>query len=231
MTIHISATLAALTASVALALPAHAGDAWTGAYVGASLGAGHLSTDQYSPGQTVNDSYYGGYHVDPYGGFHPYGGLQAGLDWQLGTAVLGVRAQLLGTASPGDSLTKAEEIVTANAVALTTLSARAGHLFQPDLLGYVNAGVVAAHFNYSSVDERWDQVDDSLDAIRTGWTIGAGLEYRLTESISVFAEYNHVQFHTATSTFDYGTSGYIPHWTYEYTHALGTVQAGLNFRF
>lgn len=235
MAINLSRFLAALSAlAVLAAVPACAEDAsahWTGAYVGAAVGAGYLSTDQYSPTQTIGASTYSGYGVAPYGGWHPYGGLHAGLDLQLGQTVVGVRVQHMITSSPGDSLTKVDETVTSNAVALTTLSARAGYLVQPQLLGYLSAGVVSSQFNYSSVDERWSQVDDSLDATRAGWSIGAGFEYRLTDTVSIFAEYNHLQFGTASSTFDYGTAGFLPSWTYEYTHRLGLMQAGINFRF
>ncbi|RYG09790.1 MAG: porin family protein [Burkholderiales bacterium] len=233
MTNRVSTALAALSAlAVLAAIPALAQEtraepSWTGAYVGAGLGAGYLSTDQYSPPQAG----YGGYAAATYAGWHPYGSIQAGLDLQLGTTVLGVRLQHAVTNSAADSFWKVDELVSANAVALTTLSARAGHLFQPQLLGYASASVVAGHFNYGSVDERWSQVDDSLDATRFGLGIGAGIEYRLTDTISVITEYTHLQFITGSSTFDYGTSGFLKNWTYDYTHRLGMVQAGVNFRF
>jgi len=228
MTIRLSTALAAVAAlAVLAAIPAQAqGGSWTGAYVGAGLGAGYLSTDQYSPPQQG----YGGYAAAAYAGWHPYGSIQAGLDLQLDRAVLGLKLQHSVTNSDGDSFMKVDELVSSNAVALTALSARAGYLLQPQLLGYVSAGVVAGRFNYGSVDERWGLVDDSLDATRTGWGVGAGIEYRLTDNVSVFTEYTHVQFATGSATFDYGAA-FPPNWTYEYTHALGTAQAGLNFRF
>lgn len=218
--------------AVLAAIPAHAeeasaGRSWTGAYVGAGLGAGYLSTDQYSPPQMT----YGGYPAAAYAGWHPYGSIQAGVDLQLGDTVLGLKLQHMVTNSDGDSFMKVDELVSSNAVALTTLSARAGYLFQPDLLGYVSASVVAGQFNYGSVDERWGLVDDSLEATRTGLGIGAGVEYRLSDNVSVFTEYNYVRFATGRSTFDYGVGATPPNWTYDYTHDLGTVQAGLNFRF
>jgi len=232
MTIRLSTALAVLSAlGVLAAIPALAQEAstapsWTGAYVGAGVGAGHLSTDQYSPPQLS----YGGYAAADYAGWHPYGIIQGGLDLQLGSTVLGLKLQHAVTNSDGDSFMKVDELVSSNAVALTSLSARAGYLFQPQLLGYVSASVVSGQFNYASVDERWGLVDDSLDATRTGVGIGAGVEYRVTENVSVFTEYTYVQFETGSATFDYG-SAYPSNWTYEYTHDLGTVQAGVNFRF
>ncbi|RYE08330.1 MAG: porin family protein [Hyphomicrobiales bacterium] len=232
MKLHASTTLAALpllalfAAAPALAEGPSAATSWSGAYVGATLGAGYLTTDQYSPPQLT----YGGYDAASYDGWHPYAGIQAGLDVQLGATVLGLKLQHIVTNSDGDSFMKVDELISSNAVALTSLAARAGYLFQPNLLGYVNASVVAGHFNYASVDERWGLVDDSLNAMRIGAGLGAGLELRLSEQLSVFAEYNHVQFATGSSTFDYG-SAYPSNWTYDYTHSLGLVQAGLNYRF
>lgn len=231
MRIHVSTALAAAPILALLAaLPAGAeeptGPSWTGAYVGAALSAGYLSTDQYSPPQLE----YVGYPAASYSGWHPYAAVHAGADLQLGNNVLGLRLQHAVTSSDGDSFMKVDELVSSNAVALTSLSARAGHLFRPDLLGYVNAGIVAGQFNYASVDERWGQVDDSLDATRIGLSIGAGVELRLADGVSLFTEYTHVRFQTGSSTFDYG-DGFVSNWTYEYTHSLGTVQAGVNLRF
>lgn len=234
MTIHASMRLAALSVLAVMSATALARAegpsverSWTGAYVGAGLDVGYLSTDQYSPPQQG----YGGYEAAAYAGWHPYPSLQAGFDLQLDQAVLGLRLQHSVTNSDGDSFMKVDELVSSNATALTSLSARAGYLFQSQLLGYVSAGVVAGQFNYGSVDERWGLVADSVDAIRNGWSIGAGLEHRLTDTVSVFTEYTHVQFQTASTSFDYGPDALPPGWTYDCTHTLGTVQAGLNFRF
>ena len=139
--------------------------------------------------------------------------------------------QHLATGSAPDSYLKVDELVSANAVTLTTLSARAGYLVQPNLLGYVSASAVAGFFNYASVDERWGQVDDSLDAIRAGWGIGGGFEFRLSDDVSLFTEFTHVSFPTASSTFDYGPSSATKAWTYDFTHSFNIVQAGVNFRF
>lgn len=225
-TFRILGASAAALFSAAPALSQEAVPSWTGFYLGAGVAAGYLVTDQYSPPQLG----YGGYDAATYAGWHPYGSVQAGYDLQLGDTVLGVRVQQSATNSEADGYWKADELVTANAKAVTTFSARAGRLLQPALLGYVTASVAAGHFNYSSVDEKWDLVDDSLDAARLGLGLGAGVELRLNENLSLFAEYSHTRFE-GESTFDYGDIGYPPSWTYEYTHYLGVQQTGLNFRF
>lgn len=237
MAINLSRFLAALSAlAVLAAVPALAQEAsadpsWTGSYLGGSVGAGYLTTDQYSPAQSHSSGTAAGYAIPSYAGWHLYGGIHAGLDRQLGQTVLGLRLQHTVTGSGPDTYLKVDELMSANAVALTSLSARAGYLVQPDLLGYVSASAVAGFFNYASVDERWGQVDDSLDAVRAGWGIGGGFEFRLSDDISVFTEYTHMQFPTASSTFEYGATSSTKHWTYDFTHSLNIVQAGINFRF
>lgn len=209
-----------------LAFADDAAPQWTGFYMGVGVTGSHLATDQYSPSQLG----YPGYQAANYGGGHFYGLLQAGADLQLGNAVLGLRLRHEMTGSDGDHFLKVDEVVSSNAVAITTLSARMGYLLQPRMLVYANAGPAFGQFNYSSVDERWNLVDDSLDANRVGIAVGAGAEYRFSEHLSFFAEYNHTSFSKDRSTFSYG-SVYPPNWTYEYNHRLESVQMGMNIRF
>lgn len=199
---------------------------WTGVYVGAGLGGTHVETDQYSQAQ----SGFGAYDIPAYGGKHLYGFVQAGADVQLGNAVLGVQLRHERTGSDGDHYWKVDELISANAKHLTTLSARAGYLVKPKLLAYAQAGVTSGRLTYGSVDERWGLVADNVDKNRTGVTFGGGLEYRLSKHVSVLAEYNRTEFSTGRATVDYGSAfPYI--WTYDYKHKLDSVKAGVNFRF
>lgn len=217
---------AAMSPALAQQLPRD-DDPWTSFYVGFGIGGGELSTDQYSPPQQT----YPGYAAASYGGGHPYALLQAGGDIRFDRTVLGLRIEQAATWSDADFVMKVDELVSANAKFLTTLSARAGYLLTPTLLGYASASFVAGQFSYGSVDERWDLVADDITATRFGWGVGVGLEYLLGDQISVFAEYDYLGFASGSSTFDYGSSAFPPEWTYEYTHDLGIVKTGLNFRF
>lgn len=209
-----------------LAFADNAAPQWTGFYMGAGVSGSHLETGQYSPAQLG----FSGYQAANYGGGHFYGLLQAGADLQLGDAVLGLRLRHEMTGSDGDRFLKVDEVVSSNAVAITTLSARMGYLLQPRILVYANAGLAFGQFNYSSVDERWNLVDASLDANRVGIAVGVGAEYRFSEHLSMFAEYNHTNFSKDRSTFSYGNA-YPPNWTYEFKHRLDSVQMGMNIRF
>ena len=219
-----SAALGILASTVAFA--DDTAPQWTGFYLGAGVAGTHMDTSQYSPPQLT----YPGYQAADYGGGHFYGFLQAGADLQWGKAVLGLRLRHEMTGSDGDHFLKVDEVVSSNAEAITTLSARMGYLFQPRMLVYASAGAALGQFNYSSVDERWSLVDDSLDDNRWGVVVGVGTEYRFTERLSMFAEYSHTNFARGSSTFSYG-SVYPPNWTYEFKHRLNSVQLGMNVRF
>jgi len=199
---------------------------WSGFYFGGGVAGSHLNTDQYSPAQLGAP----GYQAANYGGGHFYGFLQAGADLQWGNTVLGVRLRHEMTGSNGDSFLKVDEVVSSNAKAITTLSARVGYLLQPQLLVYANAGPAFGRFEYSSVDERWGLVDDKLTANRIGIAAGIGAEYRISEHLSVFAEYNHTSFSRKSSTFDYGNA-YPQKWTYNFKHQIDSAQVGMNIRF
>lgn len=108
---------------------------------------------------------------------------------------------------------------------LGTIRARTGFLPTDNLLIYGHAGLAYGRFSpvVSSVLIAIPEVDSTN---RIGWTIGAGLEYAVTENISVQTEYAFTNFGTATAT----NSGAPPVAANE-TLKLHTVKAGLNFRF
>lgn len=202
-------------------------DDWTGFYAGLGFAVSQTATEQYSPAQQTYD----GYLAAEYGGSHPFGLLQIGGDVQVDQFVVGLRLQHAMTGSDGDEFMKVDELVSASVKSLTTVTARAGYLFQPTVLGYVNAGLAAGHYSYGSVDERWELVADEVNGTRYGATVGAGIELLVHENVSLFAEYNHAWLAAGRETFDYGADSFPPEWTYEYTHQLGAVQVGANFRF
>lgn len=227
--LYFKSRIAAATALImTVSSPAFAQEdvSWTGLYVGVGVSGTHVETDQYSQAQHE----FSAYDILPYGGKHLYGFVQAGGDVQLGDIVLGAQVRHERTNSDGDSYWKVDELISANAKNLTTLSARAGYLVKPKLLAYAQAGVTFGRMTYGSVDERWGLVADNVDKNRTGVTFGAGVEYRLTKKVSLLAEYNRTQFATGRATVDYGDA--FPNtWTYDYKHKLDSVKAGVNFRF
>lgn len=72
--------------------------------------------------------------------------------------------------------------------------------------------------------------DGVANLTRSGWIVGAGLEYLLQRNWSVFAEYNYIDFGTRTVTFaPIGpTTGPFTH---DIRQNVQTISIGLNFRF
>lgn len=216
---------AAALMTVSTAASAQEDAHWPSLYIGAGVSGTHVETDQYSPAQHG----FNAYDVPMYGGKHLYGFVQAGVDKQLGSVVVGAQVRHERTNSDGSSYWKVDELISSNAKNITSLSARAGYLVKRRMLVYANAGVAFGRVSYGSVDERWGLVADSVNTNRTGATFGAGTEYRVTKRVSLFAEYNRTQFSKGSATLDYGKA-FPNNWTYDYKHKLDSVKAGVNFR-
>ncbi|WP_158626060.1 outer membrane protein [Arsenicitalea aurantiaca] len=211
--------------------PAPVVNSWTGFYVGVfgGIGAGdtNYTVDVEGAPSTVVDL-----NVSSGGGL---AGVQAGYDLDVGNGfVLGIvgdvawtniHAGIDGTIDLG-SPTDLE--VSSTLTWLATLRARAGLSFE-NLLGYVHGGVAFGHtereisFGTTSLD-----LGDAASGDRTGFVVGAGLEARVTETISLQAEYSY---------FDLGSDELYsgddlgPDITFDENLSFHTIKAGLNFRF
>ena len=171
---------------------------WTGFYVGVNAGYGWQDNDRGSvfvPAGTIPGAVGSGtiiYGDDNGDGF--VGGGQIGYNYQIGSFVLGVEADLqfadLG-GSDNDVLVPANFVAAgfrpAGAVGgidwFGTVRARAGVAFGQALI-YATGG-----FAYGGSDDDNDEfglVDD--DDVRTGWVLGAGVEYAFTNNLTAGIE-------------------------------------------
>lgn len=119
------------------------------------------------------------------------GGVQVGYDYQLDSFVLGAVADIAlsgveGRASFGGGLGGFE--YTSRLEYLGTVRARAGFLPTDDLLVYAHGGFAYGR-STPSLNAGGLPAPGFVAANRTGWTVGAGLEYAVTENISVQTEY------------------------------------------
>jgi outer membrane immunogenic protein len=133
---------------------------WSGFYVGINGGGGWA--DNTAPGFDMKTS----------GGV--FGG-QMGYNWQFGSFVVGVEADIDGadvSKTVGGGTLKTEE--------LGSVRARAGYVFLPNLLAYGTAGYAYGRTSIAGVD-----LGD------TGWAAGAGLEYKVWGPLIARAEYLH----------------------------------------
>lgn len=152
------------------------------------------------------------------------GGVQVGYDYQIDSFVLGAVADIAlsgveGRASFGGLLE-----YTSRLHYLGTVRARAGFLPTDDLLVYAHGGFAYGR-STPSLNGGGGPTPGFVATNRTGWTIGAGLEYAVTENISLQTEYAYTDLGAPTVT-DAAAPGLATE-----SLKLHTVKAGLNFRF
>lgn len=224
-------TLAGLLA-LAASQPALADSGtWTGCYAGLNTGYSWSEIE----GTSLRDDVYvfenariGSADAD--GG--AFGG-QVGCDHQAGTWVFGARLAMQFADAEGshqyiDGTTPADR-VHYDVKNFGSLTARAGYLLKPETLGYVKAGLAWAKTRHKDADPQAEPpYSGSVELDRSGWTLGVGLEQRLQKNLSLFVEYNYMDFGE-----DKGRIHYNDGSTYKYAFDQDTsyLSLGLNYRF
>ena len=197
---------------------------WTGCYVGGNVGA--------LWGKAEIQNITGTGSVSPSNSGFVIGG-QIGCDYQSGAWVFGIRN--LGDWSNldkkgtivGGTFTGYSVGTKSNWVDLFT--ARVGYAVQPAWLLYFQGGGAARNADVQLFNPVGVQVGEASKT-RTGWTVGAGSEYKLAPNWSVFLEYNYADFGTHGVTIPVpaiasgGFSGNVK------TNA-NMVLTGMNWRF
>jgi outer membrane immunogenic protein len=252
------ATLSLLCAANLLPSLAYADSAhnWTGAYLGGSLGAaegqGETSTRASVGGtsdyftttdpQQVRDA--GDGRVAQW---HASGGLFGGYGMQQGNLYWGVEASLNSLSfdearsdsavyltAPADSFTLRQSV---EADWQGTLRGRLG-LAQEKWLAYLTAGIAVtrlkmdSHFSDTFLDDARGQ--SSSEETKTGWVVGAGGEYALSERLSLRGEYLYADYGSVDTSYDVtnpGTPGLSSNIRDKVDFKSQTVTLGLAYRF
>jgi len=111
-----------------------------------------------------------------------------------------------------------------------TVTGRAGAAFDRALL-YVLGGYAWEHAGY----ENPAPLDGGLNAFasetRSGWTLGAGLEYGLIRNWSAFVQYNYMSFGTRNLVFVGTPQALVGEFTEDVRENISVVKAGINYRF
>ena len=192
---------------------------WSGLYVGVHGGYGwsNYSGDDPTAGTTTGQAK----------GW--LGGLQVGYNYQLGAFVLGVE----GDFSFADvKWTEDDPFGNGNSNAslkndyFATAAARVGYAFDRFLV-YGKGGIAFTRDKYDISDGTGGTATGSFN--RTGWMLGAGLEYAVWENWSVKAEYDYLHFAGIDETLD--TSGGLTATTANVSLVSHLVKLGLNYRF
>jgi opacity protein-like surface antigen len=222
-----------LTAAVAAAAPASAADmygaaggykdgpvyanTWTGFYLGGQLGAAWgrdkvTDLDFQQPVTKNNTGASGAY------------GLQAGYNWQHGNVVFGVEIDLGAM-----DLNHSTNNLNGNPASLNSgiygdVTGRLGYAFGSALI-YAKGGF-AFFDGKASMNILQGQITDTRTF--TGWTVGGGLEYALTPSWSIKAEYQHFDFGTENNLANLQFSDGLP---FSHDLTVDTVKLGMNYHF
>jgi len=233
-----TALVALTTAAAAADLPSRRAPApvfsavpvftWTGFYAGVQVGhtwgegRGSL-TDAAGP------FLIGDYDTD---GF--VGGVHAGFNYQVGSFVAGVEADLEGAGIEG-------EVVSTNvALAGDRFTGRSEVNFQGSLrarlgvaidrvLVYGTAGVAFANLDtaYTYSHPLVGTLNESFDNTEWGWTVGAGVEYAFTSNLTARVEYRYTQFESFRNSSRVVAPGVFADQEPEFH----TVRVGLSYKF
>lgn len=156
---------------------------WTGFYVGAN--AGYLGfNDTFSQHDGGSGCITACGAASDHGN-GAVGGGQLGYNWQMGSFVLGIEADLgaaVASSRSGDeNFTRGSRLS-----ALGTLRGRVGYAFS-DMLLYATGGLATARMGRHASDQGSSALWES-DGWRAGWTAGAGLERKLAGNWSLKIE-------------------------------------------
>lgn len=226
---------------------------WTGFYVGVNAGAGIADGSGFAspsptafgaptPAQTADRSQ--GFNWDGSGFL---GGLQAGYNWQSGTIVFGVEADIQSV-----DMDQSNDVIrplVAPGLAGTiqhshsqgvdwfgTVRARLGFAIQPMMLIYATGGLAYGethHSHFVRFSLAGDSYAGSNSDTKAGWTVGGGAELALDRNWTVKAEYLYVDL--GSSSYSSGTSPIIPNplnfYNASYDTQFHVIRAGINYKF
>ena len=200
--------------------------AWTGFYAGAHFGGAFTIEDATTAGVLAGPAQTNGF--DSSGAV---GGLQLGYNWQvLPHWLVGLEAEL--SWSSAESKTNFTDGRTALSVTsdhnrgYQTLAGRVGYVNGP-LLTYVKAGSAWANIEYQVMAAGAVNGSADLQASRSGWSFGTGIEYLLSPRWSAKAEYEFLDFGTATV----GTNLVLAGDSLAVTNQIHEVKAGFNYHW
>jgi outer membrane immunogenic protein len=184
---------------------------WTGFYVGGNAG---LNFGQFSGNGT---NYFG----NSFGGLY---GVTAGYNYQSGNLVAGLEGDIDFGSVNGQNYPFPGAHASGNVTGEGSLRVRFGYALDRALL-YVTGGYTGANLKGSLADfSAAPNLYASQSAYLNGFVIGAGMEYALTNNISVKAEYL------------FNDYGYAPYFSGTRDSMLSgaylsSLKAGINYHF
>ncbi len=189
---------------------------WSGIYVGAHIGGGYSNSWWSDPITGAGNNNFNDW------GF--LGGAQVGANAQFNRLVVGLEGDFSWTSLKDSGTDSIGEALNTNVQWTSTVTGRIGAAFDR-LLVYGKGGLALAQDQSSLTDLGGNTATDSF--LRTGWTVGAGLEYALDDNWSAKIEYDYLGFGPHSMNFT------TPLESVSSNAGLNVqeIKAGLNFRF
>jgi outer membrane immunogenic protein len=196
---------------------------WTGWYVGAHVGAGQQTSDSTVDVPILAIT---GASLANISGSGMIGGVQAGYNYQMGWAVVGIEGAFSGSGirAQGPCFGAAAKC-TFESNWFGSISGRFGGLVTDRFLAYVKGGAVWKDTDYTVVVPATGIT--AISDTRFGYLFGIGGEYKFTQQWSGFTEYNYMDFgreNYAATLGPVAATGHIK----DTVHVL---KAGINYKF
>jgi outer membrane immunogenic protein len=208
---------------------------WTGFYVGGHIGGGwsDLGSTELAPGSV---SFPAGtvFTKNNLSGF--LGGLQGGFNWQAANNfVVGIEGEytwsdLRGTETTISGVNGFSSTTTARTKDLALVTGRVGYA-AAEWLFYAKGGGAWGQGSSSGIGTLangtfFDTTSSSTN--RSGWIIGAGVEWGFAPNWTAKIEYNHIDFGNSNVTIlsSTGTTTFVSS-----SDTVDLVKAGVNYRF
>ncbi|MGH6847532.1 MAG: outer membrane protein [Methylocella sp.] len=163
------------------------------------------------------------------------GGAHVGYNLQIAQWVAGLEGTVDGSSLTGSRTSATGVTMSVRTETQGSIRARIGVAFDRVLI-YGTGGVAFAGFddNYSGAGPTFF-LNEKDSKTRTGWTVGGGLEYAVTNNWSIRAEYRYSDFGRSPDypTITSATTGFLTNGNVSFTHHLteNQVQAGFSYKF
>jgi outer membrane immunogenic protein len=194
---------------------------WTGFYVGADVGYawGKDSTTEYFVGTNTFTGFKWNYHANSL-----VGGAFAGGNYQIGNFVLGLEGDLEAARNSGGFYDPPGAGTTLLDVQ-GSFRGRAGFAFDKTLF-YGTGGLALANISHTYTN-LITGISETTSGLRTGWTVGGGVEMAVTNHVLVRAEYRYTDY----GTYRYDSVTSFPGLSGEQRPRFDTVRVGVAYKF
>jgi outer membrane immunogenic protein len=208
---------------------------WSGFYIGAHIGGTSADKDWSVVPATVFAPLGvvipvpGAFSIGSHRAEGFIAGGQAGFNWQTGAWVFGLEGQFSWTNADGEHVCLGGVLTCRTEMNwMATAAGRVGYAFN-NLLVYAKGGAAFVDEDHSIFITGAPGLGAATGSVtRTGWMVGAGLEWGFTPNWSAKIEYNFMDFGDDTVTFAFAGAPLI---NLNVDQQVHVVKGGINYRF